>query len=182
MRLLLPEAISQLTRTEDSMVGTGSSQGQCLRDEWRKLPPQHPWPLFLSWLHSVPSWVTDEDVMWSLPRSLPSFLEEAAGTAGKYHHGHTGRFTFHQGRVMLILKLEGFVEISPLKMAHLQKRLIQEVAAHQGEGITRTNRWKVLDGWGSVTDSELIGRDVKESDRWKLKSTLLQQHGQEGLA
>lgn len=29
------------------------------------------------------------DAMWALPHSLPSFLEEAAGTIGKCHHGHT---------------------------------------------------------------------------------------------
>lgn len=53
--------------------------------------------------------------------------EEAAGTIGKCHHRHTGRFTFHQGRVMLILKLEGFVEISPLKTAHVQKASIKRL-------------------------------------------------------
>lgn len=53
--------------------------------------------------------VADEDVMWVLP------WRWLLWTTVKCCHGHTGRFPCLQGRVILILRLEGFVDIFPLK-------------------------------------------------------------------
>lgn len=68
----------------------------------------------------------------SQPCQLPSSPEEAAGADGERCCGHAGRVTFHQGRVMLILELEGFVEVFPLKTAHLQKASIKRLLGTPG--------------------------------------------------